>query len=243
MPHTTIDEPTLGGCGQRDGDAGVKTGIFAILAVCIWLAANPAAAEVQKLSGSDNGRPPPFTVEGPWTLDWTARSDSVDLASIELRLYDAKSGDFIGAIAEIKGTGNGLKLFENGGTYQLVVVGTLVKWDIEIEEISEELAGSMKRMAEEGPSSLDSVKKVSRLVPESSFESWRPLGDEQLLLFDEDRIAWRIFFSPPCPGLASATAVSFVMTADGTGVGQYDSILMDDGTRCYFVKAIPDILQ
>jgi hypothetical protein len=201
------------------------------------------AADVQKMSGKNSGRPSSFTVDGPWTLDWSARSDAVDLASIEIRLHDATTGDFIGMVAEVKGTGTGLKLFENGGTYQLVVIGTLVEWDIEIEEISEELAATMKRSAIGEPSLLDSARKVSRLVPEGSFESWRPQGNDGLLLFDDDRIGWRISFSPACPGLEDATALSFVMSADGGTVGQYDSILLDDGTRCYFTQVIPDVLQ
>lgn len=167
----------------------------------------------------------------------------MDLASFEVRLHDGRTGEFIGQVAEVKGTGNGLKLFEDGGTYQVVVVGTLIEWDIEIREVSEEQAARMKR-ATGGTTTLeDAVSEVIRLVPESSFESWRPQSNEQLLLFDEDRIAWRISFSPPCPGLDSATAISFVMPADRSGIGQYDSILIDDGTRCYFTQVVPGNVQ
>jgi hypothetical protein len=221
----------------------MKTIISALLMTSIVLFSSPATGEIQKLSGKNNSRPPAFTVAGPWTLDWSARSDSVDLASIELRLHDGATGDFIGMVAEVKGTGSGLKLFEKGGTYQLVVVGTLVEWDIEIQEISEELASTMKRSAEGEPSLLDTVNRISRLVPEGSFESWRPQGNEKLLLFDDDRVGWRISFAPACPGLETATAISFVMTADGGRLGQYDSILLDDGTRCYFDKVVADSLQ
>ena len=221
----------------------MKTFISAILIFSTLLLSSLATAEVQKLSGKNNGMPPAFTVDGPWTMDWEARSDSVDLASIEVRLHDGKTGEFIGMIAEVKGTGNGLKLFESGGTFQVVVVGTLVEWDIDIQEISEELAASMKRSAEGQPSLLDSVRQMSRLVPEGSFQSWRPQGDDKLLLFDDDRAGWRISFSPACPGLAAATAISFVMTADGGSVGQYDSILLDDGTRCYFEKVVPESVR
>ena len=221
----------------------MKTFIAAILMPSLVLFGNLAAAEVQKLSGKDSGKPPAFTVDGPWTMDWSARSDFLDLASIELRLFDATTGEFIGLVAEVKGVGSGLKLFENSGSFQLVVVGTLVEWDIEIQEISQELAASLKRSTEGGPTFLDSVRQASRRVPEGSFESWRPQGNENLLLFDADRVRWRISFSPACPGLEAATAISFVMPADGGSLGQYDSILLDDGTRCYFEKAIPGAVQ
>jgi hypothetical protein len=221
----------------------MKTFISAILMTSLVLFSNLAAADVQKLSGKDSGKPPAFTVDGPWTMDWSARSDFLDLASIELRLHDATSGEFIGLVAEVKGVGSGLKLFENSGSFQLVVVGTLVEWDIEIQEISQELAASLKRSTEGGPTFLDSVRQASRLVPEGSFESWRPQGNENLLLFDADRVRWRISFSPACPGLEAVTAISFVMSADGGSLGQYDSILLDDGTRCYFEKVIAEGVQ
>jgi hypothetical protein len=38
--------------------------------------------------------------------------------------------------------------------------------------------------------------------------------------------------------LEKATAVSFV-TPQNDPEGSYDSILLDDGTRCYFGKVIP----
>ena len=84
----------------------------------------------------------------------------------------------------------------------------------------------------------DSTRRAARLVPEASFESWRPEGNNTLLLFKDGNLGWRISFSPSCSGLESATALSFVM-ASGDGMGQYDSILLEDGTRCYFNSVIP----
>jgi len=221
----------------------MKTLISAILMTSMVLFSSVATADVQRLSGKNNDRPPAFTVDGPWTMDWRARSEFPVTASIEIRLYDGTTGEFIGMVAEIKGTGSGLKLFENAGTFQVVVVGAFVEWDIEIQEISDEQAARMKRSADGSPSLLDSATKASRLVPEGSFESWRPQGNENLLLFSDNGVGWRISFSPACPGLEAATAISFVMAAGGGDLGQYDSILLEDGTRCYFDRAIPNAVQ
>jgi hypothetical protein len=221
----------------------MKTFISAILMTSMVLFSSVTTADVQRLSGKDSEKPPAFTVDGSWTMDWRARSEFPVTASIEIRLYDATTDEFIGMVAEIKGTGSGLKLFENAGTFQVVVVGAFVEWDIEIQEISDEQAARMKRSAEGSPSLLDSATKASRLVPEGSFESWRPQGNEELLLFSDAGAGWRVSFSPACPGLESATAISFVMTTDKGDLGQYDSILLDDGTRCYFDRAIPNAVQ
>ncbi len=214
-----------------------------MLVTSILLFGSMVIADAQELSGKNSGRPSAFTVDGPWTLDWTARSEFPLLASIEIRLYDESTGDFVGMVAEIKGTGSGLKVFENDGTFQVVVVGNFVEWDIEIQEIGEEQAARLLRSAEGRPSIQDAAEQASRLVPEGSFESWRPESDEVLLLFNATGVGWRTSFSPACPGLDDATAISFVMVADDGGLGQYDSILLDDGQRCYFDKVIPNRLQ
>jgi hypothetical protein len=53
---------------------------------------------------------------------------------------------------------------------------------------------------------------------------------------------WRVSFSPACPGLHAATAISFVTSAAG-GLDQYDSIMLDDGTRCYFDRVNPTVAR
>lgn len=215
--------------------------IVAIILV-LFSTALAAAGDTQRLAGKDNGRPPSFTVSGPWLIDWSTRSEFPMMASFEMRLYDGESGGFIGLVAELKGTGSGLKLFEKPGTFQIVVVATSTEWNIEIREVSEEQAAVIKRGAEGASSMLDSSRRAARLVPEGSFESWRPEGDDTLLLFSNGDPGWRISFSPACPGLESATVLSFVMTS-GVGMGQYDSILLEDGTRCYFTGVTPGRVQ
>jgi hypothetical protein len=212
---------------------------FVIAAILILFSTALAAAEdIERLTGKDSGKPAAFTVDGPWMLDWSTRSEFPMLASFEMRLYDGASGDYIGMVAELKGTGSGLKLFEEAGTFQIVIVATSSEWDLSIQEVSEEQAAVIKRGAEGASSMLDSTRRVARLVPEASFESWRPEGNDTLLLFSDGNPDWRVSFAPSCPGLESATALSFVMTS-GDGMGQYDSILLEDGTRCYFTSVIP----
>jgi hypothetical protein len=79
-------------------------------------------------------------------------------------------------------------------------------------------------------------------VPEGSFAEWRPEDNETLLLFNEDHVVvWRISFSPSCPGLKSVQSISFV-TPLGDRIDQYDSILLEDGTRCYFANVTPSLV-
>jgi len=210
----------------------------------ILLCSTVAIAETQEFAGSDSGKSPEFTVGGPWMLDWRTKSEFPLLdSSIEIRLYNAGSGEYLGEVVEMNGTGSGVKFFENPGTYQFVIVAKSLDWELVIDEISAEQAAQLKRAATGRSNLLDATREASNLVPDSSFDSWRPQGNDTLLLFTAGRETWRVTFSPPCPGLESATALSFVMkSAQGT-VGQYDSILLDDGQRCYFASVVPGLMR
>jgi len=197
-----------------------------------------ADAETLRFSGQENSRTPVFTVDGPWTLDWSTRSEFPLLANFEMRLLDGASRKFIGTIAQLEGTGRGFKLFENAGTYRLEIVASNVNWELEISEVSQEQAGEMKRATDGRPSLQDASRQALRRVRESSFVEWRAIDDKTLLLFDDKSHGWRVLFSPECPGMASATVISFVAPVKNAD-NQYDSILLDDGTRCYFDRVSP----
>jgi hypothetical protein len=214
----------------------MKRYLQTVLLTVIWLLTGSAAladTETIRLTGDQSGKPPAFTVEGPWMLDWSLRSEFPVLANFELRLYDNESDEFIGTIAQLEGTGAGLKLFDEGGSYQLEVVASNVEWEIEIDEVTQDQAGKMERSAKGKPSFEDTSQTVLRRVRESSFVEWRPVDDETLLLFSDDGLGWRATFATACPGLQSATAISFVapITSDEA---EYNSILLDDGTQCFF---------
>lgn len=214
---------------------------FFLVATLLLLISPATAEDMQRLTGEDSGSPPAFTVAGPWVMEWSTHSEFPKLATFEMRLQDAATGEFLGTVAEVEGTGNGVKLFEAAGTYQLTIIAQSSAWDIRIREVSEERAAAMKRSAAGKPTLLDSARNLGRFVPEGSFESWRPRGNDTLLLFDDDGQRWRVSFSPPCNGLANATAVSFLMTSGGGG-NQYDSIMLEDGTLCRFASVTPGAL-
>lgn len=219
--------------------------ISAILlaAVIVLYQATPAdAQEVRRLTGQDSATPAAFTVDGPWIMEWSTRSEFPKSASFEMRLREADTGDHLGVITMIKGTGKGQKLFENAGEFQIVIVAASSEWDILIRRVSEQQAAVIRRQATGTPTLLDSANRLGRRIPEGSFESWRPDGDDMLLLFRDGGIRWKVRFSPPCRGLHESTAISF-MTAVTGAANEYDSILLDDGTRCAFDSVIPGSTQ
>jgi hypothetical protein len=113
-----------------------------ILIMLLVLAALPALASdvVKEFSGTDNMMTSVFTVESPWILDWRLNGDYDTLIALDISLIEARTGKHVGRVLHTKRKGNGVKLFNEGGRYQLRVSATLARWNIKIEQLTEEEA-------------------------------------------------------------------------------------------------------
>jgi hypothetical protein len=112
------------------------------LTLIILLAAPLAGAEelVREFTGNKNVTTPEFSVEGPWLLDWRLDGDYNAMVALDITLVEARGGRHVGQVLHTKRKGNGLKLFQDGGRFQLRVSSTLARWRIKIIQISEEEA-------------------------------------------------------------------------------------------------------
>jgi len=201
------------------------------------------SAETVRFTGDESGRTPVFETDGPWLLDWSTRSKTALPTNFELRLYTAGGKEFVGTIAQLEGVGRGLKLFEDTGSLQIEIVAQNLIWELLVKPVDEDAAGRLQRAADGGSSLEDAAVKAMRSVREGSFSSWRPVDNRTLLLFAADEATgFRVTFDVDCPGLSAATALSFV-TGSGSSLDAYNSVLLDDGTRCYFDRVMPTVFD
>lgn len=200
------------------------------------------AAEPLSYSGNSSGQTQTFKTNGPWLLDWSVRSDTPLGARVEMRLFEVDSGGFRGRILDLNGIGNGLRLFKEGGHFQIEVIATLAEWKIEVSEVEDAQAARLERLSKSGPTFKESVDETLRLVDGATFNGWRTEDNNTLLLLQDEVIRWWVTFDQPCLGLSSATSLSFVTQAAGS-LAYYNSILLDDGTRCYFSRVTPHSLN
>ena len=115
----------------------------AIMAAAILtLLANSVSGSqlVREFRGSNNSTTPEFTVEAPWILDWRLDGDYDQLVALDVTLVEAKTGRHLGQILHTKRKGNGVRLFELSGTFQLRISGSLARWRIKIEQLTPEEA-------------------------------------------------------------------------------------------------------
>ena len=202
------------------------------------------AETLARFEGDSNERTPVFEPSGPWMLYWYTQSDNTLPKTFELRLYEADSGKYVGTIIQQRIIANGKKLFEKPGTYRVDVVAGNLDWTLVVSGVSGEQAARLVRESQ-GQSTLDDTAgRHARQVAEASFRSWRPVDEENLLLFaaDETR-GFRVTFDVPCKGLEQATALTFVSSGIGPDGDLFESIMLDDGTHCRFAKVVPTVFD
>ena len=114
---------------------------LATAAVLALLVSSAQGAQlVREFNGTNNSTTPAFTVEAPWILDWRLYGDYDQLVALEVTLVDAKTGRHVGQVVSTKRKGNGVRLFTQGGTYQLRVSGSLARWTVKIQQLTPEEA-------------------------------------------------------------------------------------------------------
>jgi len=118
----------------------------ATVASLVLVASSVSSSElVREFRGKDNSTTPEFTVEAPWILDWRLDGDYDQLVALDVTLVEAKTGRHVGQVLHTKRKGNGVRLFDTGGTYQLRISGSLARWTLKIKQLTPEEAEGYTR--------------------------------------------------------------------------------------------------
>lgn len=118
------------------------SGRYLLAVILVALSASPAAAKtrVAEFSGTGNTTTAIFRVESPWVLDWRLDGDFDQLVGLEITLIEARNSRHVGRVLYTKRRGNGVKLFQTGGLYQLRISSTLARWTVKIDQLTREEA-------------------------------------------------------------------------------------------------------
>ena len=116
--------------------------ISLILVAVLAFAAAPVDAKtrVAEFKGTGDTTTAIFRVESPWILDWRLDGDFDQLVGLEITLIEAKNSRHVGRVLYTKRRGNGVKLFQTSGLYQLRISSTLARWTVRIEQLTREEA-------------------------------------------------------------------------------------------------------
>ena len=95
---------------------------------------------IREFRGSDSRVTPEFTVEAPWVLDWRLDGDYDQLVALEVSLIEVETGRNLGQVVYTKRKNNGVRMFDRGGTFQFRVSGSLARWTLKVEQLTDDEA-------------------------------------------------------------------------------------------------------
>ena len=109
-----------------------------VAALLLVYSSMPAGAEelIAEFKGRGNRTTAEFTVRGPWVLDWRINSDYTHMLSFDLDLVDGRTGVLKGSVLRTKSLGNGVRLFNESGSYRLRINGSFIDWHLKIKKLT-----------------------------------------------------------------------------------------------------------
>lgn len=99
-----------------------------------------AKETVREFHGSRTTTTAEFEVRAPWILDWRVSSDYPGTMGVEVSLVEAGTGVHHGIALRTKWQSNGVRLFDQGGTFQFKIISNLAEWTLKVEQLTREEA-------------------------------------------------------------------------------------------------------
>ena len=93
---------------------------------------------IKEFKGSESRTTAEFEVKAPWVVDWRTTGDYPGSMALEVNLVTSPGEQYVGKIVTTKWVSNGVKLFNEGGTYRLKVHSNLLNWTLRVEQLTRE---------------------------------------------------------------------------------------------------------
>lgn len=220
-----------------------STRASAIIAGLCVLLAGPAATSqpvLHRYTGTVPGGTPDFHVKGPWLLNWSAVSEFPLMANLELDLYDANTGRFVGTVVQEPGNSSGEKIIKEGGRYRLAASGQNTKWSVQIQEAPASIVEALKKHPD--------ATRVRLVAPDFGLpaaivhgvKSWQAGKEDKTLhltLADGSTLRTTFYGGAACHGLHKSADIFFVTA--GIQGDKFNAIMLENGTRCYLGSYAP----
>ena len=115
-----------------------------VLVTLCCFAANAYSKElIREFKGSDSKTTTEFEVQAPWIVDWRTNGDYPGHMAVEVNLASV-SGEYLGIVFITKYVDNGVKLFNESGTYVFQVNSSLANWALRVEQLTRKEAEAYK---------------------------------------------------------------------------------------------------
>ena len=115
-----------------------------VLVTLCCFAANAFSKElIREFKGSESKNTVEFEVKAPWIVDWRTHGDYPGQMAVEVNLATV-TGEYLGKVFITKYVDNGVKLFNESGTYVFQVNSSLANWALRVEQLTRKEAEAYK---------------------------------------------------------------------------------------------------
>jgi len=94
---------------------------------------------IREFKGTGSKTTAEFEVKAPWIVDWRTHGDYPGQMAVEVNLATV-TGEYMGKVFVTKYVDDGVKMFNEGGTYVLQVSSSLASWTLRVEQLTREEA-------------------------------------------------------------------------------------------------------
>ena len=94
---------------------------------------------IREFKGSDSKTTVEFEVTAPWIVDWRTHGDYPGQMAVEVNLASV-TGEYLGKVFVTKYVDNGVKLFNESGTYVFQVNSSFASWTLRVEQLTRQEA-------------------------------------------------------------------------------------------------------
>lgn len=114
--------------------------IVVLAALCCFSSLANSKELIEEFKGSASRTTAEFKVKAPWIADWRTTGDYPGSMAVEVNLITSPGGQYVGKIVSTKWIDNGVKLFNESGTYRFQVSSSLLNWTLRVEQLTREEA-------------------------------------------------------------------------------------------------------
>lgn len=111
--------------------------LILLLSICCIAVYAQAERTVVEFRGSSNTTTAEFSVRAPWILDWRVSGSQTHTMGFEITLLDGKTRMHKGRVLKSYSTGNGVRLFNESGSFRFRISSGLANWHLKVKEITE----------------------------------------------------------------------------------------------------------
>lgn len=117
--------------------------LVVLVTLCCFAASAFSKELIREFKGSDSKNTVEFEVEAPWIVDWRTHGDYPGQMAVEVNLASV-TGEYMGKVFVTKYVDNGVKLFNESGTYVFQVNSSLANWLLRVEQLTRQEAEAYK---------------------------------------------------------------------------------------------------